>query len=278
MSEPSEILLQNLSAIQQIVTAVCRGKGMDAQEIEEFAAVVRLRLVENDYAIVRAFRGRSSFRTYMTSVVARLLIDYRRQEWGKWRDSAAAERLGAAGVDLERLLQRDGRAAEEAVAIVMARHPALTRAELLELAAKIAPRTRRKMVPLEDASHVSIEDSSARAQQAQTAARISHVVRAYIAGLAPDDQLVLKLRFDSDMSVTQIAQSLKRDYQRLWRHLQKLYGDLRQHLQREGIGRVDVENLVGSDVLLDFQLKNCDRRPSEEEESSVAARQEDMSS
>lgn len=277
MSEPSELLLQNLTALQQIITAVCRRKGMKPDDIEEFSGVVRLRLVENDYAVIRAYQGRSSFKTYLASVVPRMLIDHQRHEWGKWRDSAGAERLGDVAVELERLLHRDGRTLDEAVAVVSARHPELTRAEFVELASQLAPRNRRTVVALEEAGDLGFNETD-RAENADTAARISRIVIAFIAGLPRDEQLVFKLRFDSAMSVTEISRSLRLEYGPLWRRLQKRFRQLRQQLEGAGVGTADIEKLVGSDVLLDFQLKNCALRPSEDDESSVAARQEDMSS
>ncbi|HJQ41101.1 MAG TPA: sigma-70 family RNA polymerase sigma factor [Thermoanaerobaculia bacterium] len=278
MPEPSELLLQNLPAIQQIITAVCRRKGMDTDEIEEFAGVVRLHLVEDDYAALRAFRGRSSFKTYIAAIVMRLLIDHRRREWGKWRDSAAAERLGSAAVELERRLYRDGRPLEEALTMVAAKHPELTRSELTDLAGQLAPRTRRQYVPLEAAAHMTVGGECDRVEHRDIASRISRVVNAFLQGLPREDQLLLKLRFHSDLTVTEISRSLRLEYQRVWRRLQKLYRDLRQHLEDAGVAAADVEKLAGTDVLLDFHLKNCGVVPSQEGESSGAARQEDMSS
>lgn len=278
MTEASELLLQHLPAIQQIITSVCRRKGMNLDEIEEFAAIVRLRLVENDYAVLRAYQGRSTFKTYIAAVVGRLLIDHRRHEWGKWRDSASAERLGTVAVELERLLHRDGRPLEEALAIVGGKHPELTRSELIEVAEQLAPRTKRQLVALEEAATVPVEHSD-RTEVRDTASRISSVVQTFVQRLSDDEQLALKLRFDADMSVREISTSLQCDYQALWRRLQKLYRELRRDLERAGIAAADVEKLVGTDVSLDFHLKICGPVPSEEEESSgVATRQEDMSS
>jgi hypothetical protein len=74
MSDLSDFFLQNLTLIEQTISSVCRRKGMNADEIEEFAAVVKLRLIEDDYAVIAAFQRRSSFGTYIAAVVARLFI------------------------------------------------------------------------------------------------------------------------------------------------------------------------------------------------------------
>lgn len=279
MSDARELLLQNLPALQQIIRSVCRRRGMNPDETEEFAAVVRLRLVEHDYAVIRAYQVRSSFNTYIAAVVTRMLIDYQRHEWGKWRPSAGAEKLGDIAVELERLLHRDGKTLDEAWSTMSPRHPELTRVQLGELAEQLTPRNRRQFVALDEVSNMAASEEGDAAERSDTAARISQVVANFISGLPRHEQLILKLRFDSEMSVTQIAGALREDYQKLWRGLQKLFRDLRHHLESAGIAAGDVEKIVGSDVLLDFRLKNCGPVPSpEQEESSVAARQEDMSS
>src|SRR4051812_37289991 len=109
MSELRDFLLEQLSEIEQIVASICRRRGMDANATEEFTAVVRLKLVEDDYAVIRAYQKRSTFPVYIAAVVRRLLLDHHNREWGKWRTSAEAERLGSLAVALERILYRDHR-------------------------------------------------------------------------------------------------------------------------------------------------------------------------
>src|SRR5256885_1727253 len=99
MADSSEqLLVENLPLLERIIEMICSRKGMDADEIEEFSAEVKFRLVNRDYAILKAFENRSSLRTYLAAVVSKLLLEYRNQRWGKWRDSANAQRLGPAAV------------------------------------------------------------------------------------------------------------------------------------------------------------------------------------
>src|SRR4051812_9186187 len=109
MLEPEQFFLDHLPLIEQIIASTGRRKGMDAAAIEEFDAEVKLRLVDNDYAVIRTFQERSSFATYISAVVANILLDLRNHEWGKWHASAEAERAGAVALDLEQHLYRDGR-------------------------------------------------------------------------------------------------------------------------------------------------------------------------
>src|SRR5687768_16697933 len=114
-----------------------------------------MRLVENDYAIVRKFAGRSSFATFLSVVVQRMFLDFRIQAWGKWHSSAEAKRLGDTAVELERLLVRDGRTIDEAFAIISAEDPSLTSANLAALAERLPSRPpSRRLVDLEEAATV----------------------------------------------------------------------------------------------------------------------------
>ena len=47
-----ELLESNLALIERITAFVCRRQRLSPDDAEEFAGVVRLRLVENDYAIL----------------------------------------------------------------------------------------------------------------------------------------------------------------------------------------------------------------------------------
>src|SRR5438270_10350349 len=114
MQSPAERLIENLPLIDRITSVTCRRMGMSAADAEEFHGHLLLRLVENDYGILRAFRNRSSFSAYLAVVVSRTLIDYRNRLWGRWRPSAAAEKLGEPAVELERLLYRSYQSAEDA--------------------------------------------------------------------------------------------------------------------------------------------------------------------
>lgn len=269
--QPEELLLEHLSSIEQIVRSVCRGRGMDSGRVEDFDSFVKLRLVDNDYAIIRAFKGRSSFGTFMTTVVTRLLNDYRNHVWGKWRSSAEAKRLGDLAIELERLLIRDGWSLDEALGFLRPRFPAVTRETLGDLAMAFPARYRRKLVELEDGPEPRTAEESDGVESEETAARISSVVKDFIARLPEGDQIIFQLRFGDGMPVPQIAKSLRQDAQALYRLLRTHFADLRRALEAAGIGAADVAKLIGSDAAhLDFHLKSAGPRPSNGDEPGAA--------
>lgn len=280
MAEPSEILLKKLPEIEQIIVSICRRKGMDADATEEFAAEVKLRLIERDYAIIRKFEGRSPFEVYIGAVVKRLLLDHQRHEWGKWRPSSEAQHLGPLAVDLERLLHRDGRSIEDALLLLQSDHPNVTRKELERIAVRLPVRVGRRKVNLEKAASVPGPNNRLDPARMETARRISTAVNVVIERLPEEDRLIFRMRFESGMTVAQVARALHLPQPLLYRRLYKRFDEFRAELDRAGIAAADVEDLIGTDTeLLDFHLKNRDIRPSEEEkESAVAVRQEETSS
>jgi RNA polymerase sigma-70 factor (ECF subfamily) len=55
-------------------TAQCRSTNLSAADREDLAAEVFLAIVDNDMAVLRHFRGRSSLATYLTVVARRVVV------------------------------------------------------------------------------------------------------------------------------------------------------------------------------------------------------------
>jgi len=265
-----ELLTANLPLIERAIAFTCRRYHLDATDQEDFGSVVKLKLIENDYAIIRKFEGRSSFGTFMLIVVQRLLFDYRNHMWGKWHPSAEAKRLGDAAMMLERLMHRDGRSFEEAAVETCTAHPEVTRTELETFLGRLPHRgPKRRNVDVEEAEGTAVtsasetEESVLSGERARTSARVSRIMREAIAALPSDERLLLQLRFECEMSVAQIARSLGEDQKHLYRRIEKQMRQLRAQLEHNGIAADEVLAVIGSDgALLDFRLANGNVRPS----------------
>lgn len=274
--EAEDLFRENLPLIDKTIGIVCRKSGMRPDQIEDFAQFAKLHMIERDYAVIRAYKERSSFGTFIGAVVMRLLLDHRNREWGKWRPSAEAERMGELAVDVERLLYRDGHRVDEAFQVIALTHLGVAREEVERIASQLPVRQRRRNVDLEEAEDVAAPRSAADAACAQIASRISAVVRTVLDRMPSDDQLILRLRFEADMTVSQIARAMDREQQRLYTRLYAIFRTLKYELAAAGITWDDVTDVIGSDTgHLDFHLKNCDSRPSQEGGSTVADREED---
>ena len=266
--EAPQLLTSNLALVDRTIAFACRRYRFTPEDAEEFASVVKLKLVDDDYAVLRAYEERSSFSTFINIVVQRLALDYLNHLWGKWHSSAEAKRLGDSAVELERLLHRDGRSLDEAATILCARHPGLTRESLASLAARLPVRAPRHYeVDLEEADSVSTradaEERLMTADRKRLSERIAAVVSDILARLPDDDRLILQLRFEGELTVAQIARMLHIEQKLLYRRIEQRMRELKRELQKNGIAWRDVLDLIGrEEALLKFDIGNRDRRPS----------------
>ena len=268
--EAQELLTANLAVVERAVAFAARRYRLDPADAEEFAGVVKLRLVDNDYAIVRAYQERSSFSTYLSIVVQRMALDYRIHAWGKWHSSAEAKRLGPLAVELEKLLHRDGRTLEDAEKMLAPRYAEVSRPVLVSLAARLPERApRRRDVALEEAELVAVtrpaevEEPALADDRRRVSERVSSIMSAVLSRLPDDERLILQLRFEGGMTVAQIARSLGLDPKLTYRQIERNMRDFRRELERSGIAPGDVADVIGRDeALVHFPLGNQDFRPS----------------
>jgi RNA polymerase sigma factor (sigma-70 family) len=254
--------LSNLDLIERIVAHVIWKHHLSAVEGEDFGSFVKLRLIENDYAILDKFEGRSSLRTFLTTVVQRLYLDHRIKAFGKWRPSAEARRAGSIGVLLERLLVRDGHPFEEAWELLRTNHRVeASRSDLERLAAQFPPRARRRFEPddsLDDlpAADESAEEAVAESERREGASRLSRVLRDVMARLDVQDRLILALRFKDGRSVADIAAMLRLDQKPLYRRVKRVMEELRDALVAAGMGADVVRDLLQSPaVSVDWSVR-----------------------
>jgi RNA polymerase sigma factor for flagellar operon FliA len=263
-----------LPLIERVIAFVARRRRMSDEEAEEFSSTVRLRLIENDYEILRKYEGRSSLQTYLTVVVQRAALDFRVSRWGKWRPSADARRLGDVAVLLERLTVRDGHPFGEACVLMRERHGVtLSDRELDELVASLPSRATRRVV----------EDTNLEATPAATpgsdhlvetgerranAMRTQSVLDACLAQLPAQERLLVRLRFDEGLSVAAIAKALRLDQKPLYRRFEAVLRRLREDMEAAGVSGEEAMRLVG-DSAVDWR----ERLPAERRESLRSVRQ-----
>jgi RNA polymerase sigma factor for flagellar operon FliA len=244
------LLLDHLDLINQIVRTVGRRRHLSATEQDDFGSFVHLRMVDDNYAILRKFQGRSTLWTYLAAVIERLSLDFCAEKWGRWRPSAVAERLGPVAVALERLVNRDSHSVEEAVEILTTNHHvALTRAELRQIWQQLPVRVRHTEVGEEAALEISSDDRSEVAvDDADLRARVDRLQSALLnafAQIAAQDRVLIALRFDQDLSIVEIARLTGSSVPTLHRRLDKSVKQLRVALSQSGFDPREVANLIG---------------------------------
>lgn len=251
---PESIYLEHLGSIERIAASVARKRHLNADETEEFVQIARVHLFENDYAIIRKFEGRSSFSTYLTTVITRLYQQWRVKEWGKWRPSAEARRLGDTAITLERLLTRDRLTLAEAVSIMTTPAGAATSvAELEAIYVRLPTRNPRPLAVSDDVATEAVavavdsdaDDRVTSRDRERTARSTAEIIDSVSGTLGAEDRQILQLRFQKSMKVPEIARTLHLDQKKLYKRLDKLYATLRRALESGGVSRADIDNLLG---------------------------------
>ena len=262
-----QLFLSELPMIERVIGWVCARRCLRGAEAEDFASTVKLRLIENDYAILSQFEGRSSLKTYLTAVVNRFYIDYQAQRFGKWRPSAQARRLGPVALHLESLVYRDGLTFEEASAVLLT-DPKVSesREALYEMSLKLPLRS-QSPGPSAGANGSTFPTVVEVAERQALARRTSRLLKTALERLPPLDHLMLRLHIEAGLSLADVARSLGEDQKALYRKRDSLLKQLRSDLQADGIVDRDVQELL-STLDWDFVIAQDGVRPGQ------AARQE----
>lgn len=257
--DAEELFLTNLIVIDRAISYVCHRNRIGRDEGEEFGSYVKFKLIETNYAIIRKFEGRSSFSTYMTTVIQRMFFQYRVQMWGKWRPSAEAKRLGDKGITVERLLSREGFTYAETMAILTCGHDAaFTVAEIEAIYVRLPVRQPRPVLvsgieKTENGPCVETEDDLFSNERGKAARSTAAVIDAIMATMAAEDQMILRMRFWGGRKVPEIGRALGLESKRLYKRIDKLLTQLRLALADEGIAASDVFELLNhSDHELSF--------------------------
>jgi len=242
------LLLDHLDLIEQIVRTTGRRRHLSATELDDLGSFVNLRLIENDYAVLRKFQNRSSLWTYLAAVIERLSLDFCTEKWGRWRPSAMAERLGPVAVVLERLVTRDSHTVEEAIEIIRTQHGVgLTYGEVRSMWDALPARIRTTEVSEEAAANVSNHDSSDTniedARLRKDIERLQGALQTAFASIPARDRVVIALRFEQDLSIAEISGITGVSVPTLHRRLDKSVKQLRLALSQ--FDRRDIANLIG---------------------------------
>lgn len=276
-----ERFLQNIKTIERICAAICRRNHVNADECAEFTQEVKFRLVQDNYATIRKFEGRSALSTYLMTVIDRLYRQYRIGQWGKWRPSAEAKRLGDKAVTLERLMTRDGWTFYEAVQVLTTRAGSVyTAAELERIYLRLPVRHPRPMLISDvDTPEAHAENDTAERVQASerelTARRTAAAVDRILETFDAQDRLILRMRFWEARKVPEIAERLMIEQKKIYKRLDKLFATMRVALEGAGIERRDIDMLVsGGDQEIQFDFLraqgNGDGGPSQARDGEVA--------
>ena len=246
------LFLENLEWVERSVASLCRRYGLGGDEVDDVASWVKLKLIEEDYAAFRKFRGDSSIRTYLVVVVAALFRDYRAGHWGRWRPSAAALRKGHLAVRLETLVYRDGCTLDQAARTLRASGETdLPDGRLASLLAELPVRGPLRPLPAGEApldaipAAASADERVAADESDRERQAVMGALERVMARLPAEDRLILKLQYWKGLSVADVARTLTLPQKPLYRRIERILGQLRRDLPTEGLQPEQLRDFLG---------------------------------
>jgi RNA polymerase sigma factor (sigma-70 family) len=249
-----KLFLEHLGWIDRVASMACSKAGMWGADAEDFAGWIRVKLMEDGYAAIQKFRGEATPKTFLATVVVRQLQEYRRQHGGRWRRSAAAERLGSPAGDLEALVYREGYTLEQAgEKLRTSGRTHLTDAELARLLEQLPRRTPLRPVQVQgDAAlnraegRLRADERVAEAEAAAERERVMGALRRAMQRLDPEDRMLVRMHFADGKTLASVARTLELEQKPLYRRIEKLRAGLQESLEGEGVHLSDVHDLLGN--------------------------------
>lgn len=250
---PEELYHQSLEALPLILRVLGRKKRLSPEELEDLRCEILIRLLDNDYQVLRRWDKRSSLETYLGTVASNLWNDRVRAEQGRVRVSAAAKRLGPPAPDLEMLLGRQELLFDEAFEMIKPRFPDLSRDEALAIVAQIKPSTGWHFESDDGVDQLPALDPTGAEHLEQREKLVEKrkaldLLQRILSELPQPDRLLLVRAHAEGVKFSRIARSLGIDQKSLYRRNERLLKKLRTELEEAGIRWEDLSEILGVDA------------------------------
>jgi RNA polymerase sigma factor (sigma-70 family) len=247
---PEKIALEWMPRIEKMAAGLCRRRYLSREETQDFIGDLQCKILDHDYAVVRDYKGKSGLAFYFRAVVANFFRDWQNHRWGKWRPSAEAKRMGPVGILLDSLLTRDGLPFPEACRMLRDNLKVpQSEAELTEMAIQLPRRSLRRFEGEERlesmaAGELDPEEQFLRQERWKRKCRALQALAKARSTLPPEDRPLVRLRYEKGLSVADIARGQNLKQRALYDRMERIQRHLRLALEREGIRREDVVDLL----------------------------------
>lgn len=250
-----------LDTIERTIALVCRRGRLRGADAEDFASTVKVALLEDDCAILRKHSGIASLGAYLAVVIDRMLWDGRARTMGRFYASAEATRIGPAAVMLESLVRRDQRPFEQALPILRASFPEVTRDDAERMLHRLPERTPRpRFVDLDDVEYLpfaapaSADQSTIEQEQQRLSRRTARILRDALAAFSLEDRTMLRLHYGMSQSIADVSRMMRLPQRPLYRRLERALAQLRAALEQAGIDARSLPDLLSGALGEDFDI------------------------
>lgn len=249
-----KVFEENFKTIEEAIRLVCARKNIRGEEAEEFSSHVQCKIVEDDYKVLKSFQGRSSLKTYIFTVVNRILVDRHRESAGRWRPSEKARKMGETAQRLEELLYRHDHSLDEAYKILTVNHKVPMDAEQVrDLARQLPERPQRgpRRAVINRLEEIPANDSSLETTllsgQRKTLEKIDEIVQDLSGSFSDEDRLILKMKFEDALNSSLIARTLHRERHYVERRVKWMLAKFKEGMLARGLKKEDIKEVMDLD-------------------------------
>lgn len=255
--DAEQLLVAHFDFVKTTTASICRRYSIFGDDAADVLGDVELRLVRDDYAALKQCRNWNNPKPFLRVLISRVALDWMVSQWGKWRPTALARRLGPAAVLLERLILRDGMSRDEAILIALnADELTESREELMDFLAALPLAPRSHTVRLDDQVDVpGVKSAGGSAATDESLSRLRQILDAMqdeVQRLGAQDKIIIKMKYFDGFKGRQIAETVRETEQWVFRCIYKVMKTIRTRLEARGIEWSEVRELF--DVLDDDHL------------------------
>ena len=179
----------------KLIESICLKRFNYTEEGHECYVYVLDKLMENNYAVINAFQGRSTFKTYLFSITNRLAIDFYRHRYGKTSKKSNPEQ-------------------------------------------PVPKKNRLKIVSVIDQENLSdeerLDETVMNREDEEVKKRLEGIVKSQLSELSSEDRLLLKMKYEDNFKVSEIAEILKLDQKKTYRKINTLLSSFKEEFLKEG--------------------------------------------
>ncbi|HLP46731.1 MAG TPA: sigma-70 family RNA polymerase sigma factor [Candidatus Kapabacteria bacterium] len=211
-------------------------------------------LKQNNYRVLREFKGNAQLTTYLTAIVSRQAVDLIRKKLGRGREKERAKELGDTGLILYQRVIKDGYSPQEVFVEIQEKtgHPGSLQ-ELEAMVQKIKGKNPgidcndnsvvKNGTSIDEEQYV-IPDTKSDPQtifmEKQRHQEIDSIIQGIITQLTGEERLLLRMRFpftgdEKPKSVEQIAAALEITPKAVYKRIARLIKKCRAQLDRQGV-------------------------------------------